>query len=132
MIKVIDGDTVDVRLNASKRKVRVRLIGIDTPEVYGGRECWGPQASKAGKQVLPRGTRVTLTSDRSQALKDRYGRLLRYIKKDSNRADFGKVQLRRGNAHVYVYGGKPFVRVKSYKRSQAAAKRADRGLWGNC
>ena len=37
---VVDGDTIAL-LNGQ----RVRLVQIDTPEVYFGTECYGPQAS---------------------------------------------------------------------------------------
>jgi endonuclease YncB( thermonuclease family) len=37
---VTDGDTVVLRNGQ-----RVRLVQIDTPEVYFGTECYGPQAS---------------------------------------------------------------------------------------
>lgn len=129
IIRVIDGDTVEVRLNTG-RKADVRVLGIDTPEVYGGTECWGPQASKATKQMLPRGTRVALTSDSTQTAKDRYGRLLRYVQK--GKVDVGRRLVLRGHAEVYVYGGKAFKRVRAYRGAQAQARSADRGLWGAC
>ena len=50
---VTDGDTV-VLTNGQK----VRLVQIDTPEVYLGTECYGPQASATTKRMLPVGTRV--------------------------------------------------------------------------
>jgi endonuclease YncB( thermonuclease family) len=53
---VADGDTVDLR-NGQK----VRLVQIDTPEVYFGTECYGPQASALTKQLLPPGTAVRLS-----------------------------------------------------------------------
>jgi endonuclease YncB( thermonuclease family) len=37
-----------------------------------------------------------------------------------------------GAARVYVYGGKPFQRVKGYRGAQRSARSADRGLWGAC
>ena len=37
--------------------------------------------AEAHHPELPRGTRVQMRSDPSQALKDRYGRLLRYVHK---------------------------------------------------
>src|SRR5690349_12912041 len=37
VVRVIDGDTVRVRLRKGPR-VDVRILGIDTPEVYGGKE----------------------------------------------------------------------------------------------
>ncbi|MEV7431845.1 thermonuclease family protein [Nocardioides sp. NPDC092400] len=130
IIRVIDGDTVQVKLTAVQKRARVRLIGIDTPEVFGGKECGGPAASKSAKKILPKGTRVLLVSDPTQDLKDRYGRLLRYVMKGST--DVNRLQVKRGHAEVYVYGGKPFKRVKKYRASQAAAKKADLGMWGAC
>ncbi len=75
---VVDGDTVDVVLG--DRHERVRLIGIDTPEVYvqdGPPECYGPEASAYTKQLLPEGTRVRL--ERDVVGRDDYGRLLAYV-----------------------------------------------------
>ena len=112
VIRVIDGDTVKVRI-ASGPKHDVRLIGIDTPEVYGGVECWGRKASRATKKLLPRGTRVVLTSDPTQDLKDRYGRLLRYVTK--GKTDINRKMVRSGHARVYVYNHHPFKRTASYK-----------------
>ena len=51
---VADGDTVDLTNGA-----RIRLVQIDTPEVYGSPECYGKQASAITKRLLPPGTRVT-------------------------------------------------------------------------
>jgi len=127
--RVVDGDTVDVRLSAG-RLVRVRLLGIDTPEVYSGIECGGPEASKAAKQMLPTGTKVRLTSDPTQALKDRYERLLRYVSR--GRTDVNRKLVRRGWAEVYVCNNKPFQRTRSYTRDQTRAKNNDLGLWGLC
>jgi endonuclease YncB( thermonuclease family) len=56
VIRVVDGDTVTVRV--AGRQKTVRLIGIDTPEVYFGVECGGPAASRSLKKRLPKGTRV--------------------------------------------------------------------------
>jgi len=57
---VVDGDTVQLTNGA-----RVRLVQIDTPEVYFGLECWGRQASAETKRLLPPGTAVRI----------RYGRI---------------------------------------------------------
>ena len=40
VFRVVDGDTVNLQ-SAGKS----RLIGVDTPEVYGGQECFGREAS---------------------------------------------------------------------------------------
>jgi hypothetical protein len=49
---VSDGDTVALRNGQ-----RVRLVQIDTPEVFFGRECYARAASARTKTLLPRGTR---------------------------------------------------------------------------
>ena len=71
---VADGDTVALRNGQ-----RVRLIQIDTPEVYFGTECYGPQASATTKRLLPPGTRVRLLPEPATDRVDQYGRLLRYV-----------------------------------------------------
>jgi endonuclease YncB( thermonuclease family) len=129
VIRVIDGDTVEVRLATGGRK-DVRLVGIDTPEVYGGTECGGPEASESLKGILPPRTRVTLLSDPSQDEKDRYGRLLRYVHKGGK--DVNRQQVYRGFAAVYVYNHNPFSRTASYRKAARVAKSAGRGVWGMC
>jgi endonuclease YncB( thermonuclease family) len=129
IIRVVDGDTVDVNLRNGPNR-RVRLIGIDTPEVYGGTECGGEAASRSARQMLPRGTRVLLVSDPTQDLRDRYDRLLRYVMK--SKVDVNRRQVLRGHARVYVYNNNPFKRVGSYRDAQRYAKNHDLGIWGSC
>lgn len=128
VIEVTDGDTVKVRLGGRERDVRV--IGIDTPEVYFGEECGGAEASASMKRLLEPGDRVTLTPDSSQDAVDDFGRLLRYIERGGR--DVGRVQVRRGWAKVYVYAGVPFQRVDGYRRKQDSARVGDRGVWRAC
>lgn len=131
IVKVVDGDTVDVRLRSGREK-RVRMLGIDTPEVYDVVECGGPQASRSLKRLLPVGTRVRLVSDPTQDRVDQYGRSLRYVVKASNGKDINRTQVRRGWAPVYVYNRNPFTRVAAYYRAQDAARAQGRGIWGLC
>jgi endonuclease YncB( thermonuclease family) len=131
VVRVIDGDTVEVRLATGATK-DVRLVGIDTPEVYGGTECGGPEASESLKGILPPNTTVTLVSDPSQDEKDRYGRLLRYVVKNATGKDVNRQQIRKGWASVYVYQGNPFDRTASYRVAAKSARAADRGIWGMC
>ncbi|WP_165372367.1 thermonuclease family protein [Nocardioides iriomotensis] len=131
VIKVTDGDTIKVRL-ATGGTPDVRLIGIDTPEVYGGTECGGPEASASLKRILPIGTKVVMYSDPTQDLKDRYGRLLRYVHKKSTGKDVNRQQVYFGHATVYVYNNNPFKRTSGYKKAATMAKGAHRGIWGTC
>lgn len=129
VLRVVDGDTVKVKIVGGRRRT-VRLIGIDTPEVYGTQECGGPRASRSMKRMLPRGTRVRLVSDPTQDRVDRYGRLLRYVMK--NGKDMNRRQVAKGWATLYVYDNTPFKRVKGYRTAQRRAKNAPRGVWKIC
>ena len=70
--RVVDGDTVLLTGIG-----RVRLIGVDTPEVYGQDECYGRQASAYAKRVLVPGRRVRYRLGVEE--RDRYGRALAYL-----------------------------------------------------
>src|SRR5438874_10682075 len=75
--KVTDGDTIHILYQGHDE--RVRLIGINTPEVdwYGGRaECYGAEAGLYTRARLE-GASVRLAFDAGRY--DRYGRLLAYV-----------------------------------------------------
>ena len=131
---VTDGDTIKVRAYGAKRRYyTVRLIGIDTPEVYGGIECGGRQASRSMRRMAfqdGRGRPVTLTTDPSQDLFDRYGRLLAYVRTSSRQLNVSQVA--RGWAKVYVYGGKRFRQYRRFTKAQQRARSARRGVWKRC
>jgi endonuclease YncB( thermonuclease family) len=59
--RVVDGDTIDISPSVEGRS-RVRLIGMDTPEVYFGTQPYGPEASAFAKRELD-GERVGLDLD---------------------------------------------------------------------
>ena len=127
VVRAIDGDTIEARVKGKRRDVR--LIGIDTPEVFGGEECGGAEASESMGDLLSRGTRVSLIRDRSQDNRDRFGRLLRYVERRGR--DVGKRQIARGWAEVFVFES-PFRRVKRYRRAERRAEEGSRGVWGQC
>lgn len=60
VVKVLDGDTFDVRESSGKVQ-RVRVIGIQAPEVAW---CGGAAATEALKRILPKGTYVRLASQK--------------------------------------------------------------------
>lgn len=75
VIKVVDGDTVDVRIGGQDE--RVRLLNVNAPEdnaVTGESECLGAEATAALKRLLPIGSSIDLAYD--EVRHDRYGRLL--------------------------------------------------------
>jgi len=123
VVRVVDGDTLDVRLASGKRE-RVRLIGIDTPETG---TCHAAQATAAARG-LALGKRVSLRGDATQDSRDRYGRLLAYAWLPGGR-DLGFQLLAGGHARVYVYGGRPFQRVGPYRQAEATGRKVRPSMW---
>ena len=129
VVRVTDGDTLRVRL-ADGSEEYVRVLGIDTPEVHEQVECGGRDASAAMAVLAPVGSTVRLVSDPTQADRDRYGRLLRYVERGGR--DVGKAQIVSGHARVYVYRDDPFRRADPYLRAEARSERLGEGLWSRC
>jgi micrococcal nuclease len=135
---VVDGDTVKVRASGAARPYyTVRLIGIDTPESRRPAtpvECGAKSASAYMKRIAMsrgRGRHVTLRTDPSQDVFDRYGRLLAYITR-SDGVSLQESILAAGWAKVYVYGGVPFSRVSAFNAAQQRARAGIRGVWKRC
>ena len=107
---------------------KVRLIGIDTPEVYGQTECFGKAASAFTARVLPPGTHVRYRLGVDP--RDRYGRALAYVYLTDGRM-FNEILAERGYATPLTIP----PNVDYADRFVAAAKRAreaNRGLWRVC
>ena len=121
---VIDGDTIEIETGQ-----KVRLIGIDTPEVVDPRkpiECFGKEASLRAKELLE-GNLVRLERDISET--DRYGRLLRYIY--SGDVFINKQLISEGYAHASSYP--PDIKYQDILReAQEDARVNNRGLWKGC
>jgi micrococcal nuclease len=122
---VADGDTVVLRGGE-----RIRLVQIDTPEVYGETECFGRQASAATEAILPPGTRVRIATDPHLDQRDRDGRTLAYVWKGASLVNLRLV--RTGEAAPYFYDGDEGRYAALLFRSAVAARTAGRGLWGHC
>jgi micrococcal nuclease len=129
VLKVVDGDTVDI-VDDVRGRLRIRLLGIDTPETKKPGYtvgCWGPEASEFAKSTLLR-QRVAFVTDPSQGMYDRYGRTLALDKADG--WDYSVDAARAGAAHSYVYHGHPSARASEIAAAEQEAKAAGRGLWG--
>src|SRR5215211_8650684 len=113
--------------NSRYKRERVRLIGIDSPELPS--ECYGSQAVIRARR-LAQGKRVRLISDATQDTRDRYRRLLAYVVLPNQR-DLGRQLIAGGFGTVYVYR-RAFQRVSDYRAAEAAAKSAGLGVWTNC
>jgi micrococcal nuclease len=80
VLKVVDGDTIDIRDDIRVR-LRVRVLGIDTPETRKPGYtvgCWGQEATAFAKSMLV-GQRVAVVPDPTQDRTDRFGRTLAYL-----------------------------------------------------
>lgn len=128
--RVVDGDTVVVRLGG--RDERVRLIGINTPETVDPRkpvQCFGKEASNRTKSLLPRGTAVRL--ERDVEARDRYGRLLAYVYRAQDGTFVNLALAQEGFAESLTIP--PNVAYADrFAAAVADARRASRGLWGAC
>lgn len=101
VVNVVDGDTIDVRLERGKEE-RVRFILVDTPETVHpkkGEEPFGREASDFTKRAL---------SDQEVNLKfgiqerDKYGRILAYVYlKDGTMIN--ELLLEKGLARVVIF-----------------------------
>jgi endonuclease YncB( thermonuclease family) len=126
--RVIDGDTVDAQFEDGSTD-RVRLIGIDTPEVVDPRkpvQCFAREASTHAHELLD-GQAVSIEMDSSQGDRDIYGRLLAYIWLPDGR-NFGEVMIADGFAHEYTYN-LPYAYRDSFRAAQDAAMASQVGLW---
>lgn len=130
VIRVVDGDTIEVRIAGVTE--RVRLIGIDTPESVDPRspvDCFGPEASEAARALLPEGTQVRLVRD--VEARDRYGRLLAYVYREADATFVNLVLAEQGFAEVATFP--PNVsHTDDFVAAVAAARDERRGLWGAC
>lgn len=127
--RVVDGDTVDVQIG--EKVERIRIIGIDTPEIVDPRkpvQCFGKESSDTAKKILE-GASVSLKPDTTQNDRDTYGRLLRYIALVDG-TDFGLMMIKQGFAHEYTYII-PYERQAEYKTAETDARTNKRGLWAD-
>jgi len=112
--QVVDGDTVEIESGD-----RVRLIGIDTPEVG---QC-GYETATVALRSLVEGERVILQNPPGVQDEDVYGRLLRYV--DQGETDAGYQLLKVGLA-IARYdsqdGYDPHPRESRYRAADKANK----------
>jgi micrococcal nuclease len=124
VVRVVDGDTIHVRL--ADRVEKVRYIGVNTPEVHHPRrgEESGGRAALALNRALVDGRKVRLETDVQS--RDRYGRLLAYVWVADVMVN--AELLRRGYAQVMTVP--PNVRHQAlFVKLQREAREAARGLW---
>jgi len=124
VVRVVDGDTIHVRIGA--RVEKVRYIGVNTPEVHHptkGEEPGGREAAQVNRRLVE-GQAIRLELDVQE--RDRYGRLLAYVWVGDLMINAELVRL--GYAQVMTIP--PNVRYQEvFLKLQREAREAGRGLW---
>ena len=116
VIKVIDGDTLEVTHQG--KKLRVRLWGIDTPE-------WQQGFSHNARDF----TRHRVQGQRVELLAkawDKYGRLVAMVQVGGS--SLNEELLREGLAWVHIYYCREPI-CRGWRQLEKEARMARRGLW---
>jgi endonuclease YncB( thermonuclease family) len=121
---VYDGDTLTLRDGR-----RIRLLQVDTPELGSG-ECYSRAARAALLSLAPIGKSIVLEPDATLDRTDRYGGLLRYVKRGGVNVNIELV--RRGAAAPYFYRSEKGRYAATLMRAARSAKAVKRGLWKAC
>lgn len=138
VVRVVDGDTVRVRIQ--EREERVRLLGVDAPErsisprLDQQSRRWGIPADDLGRwgRLAAAYARRRLSDQRvglelDVQERDEFGRLLAYVW--LGRVLFNLELVREGYAWVYL--PPPNLRyAEQLSACQREAQRSRRGLWG--
>jgi micrococcal nuclease len=127
--RVVDGDTIKVRLDG--RTETVRYIGVDTPETKKPGtpvQCFGKQASHENERLVE-GERVRIVV--GEEPRDRYGRLLAYVRRQRDDLFVNERLLRGGFARTLTI--RPNDRYEArFRVAEGRARLAGKGLWGRC
>jgi len=121
---VIDGDTIDV-----ERFGRVRLLGIDAPEMGRGFDTTAPFAREAREALISLVLHhwVRLENDQRGDALDVYNRQLAYVVREDGLVVNTEI-VREGLARVTARA--PLGRLDELKRAEAQAQSLRRGIWG--
>lgn len=133
---IVDGDTIDVIIDGEQQ--RVRLTGIDTPEISHAAsgslpasvgECFGDEATAFTAALLPVGTAVRL--ERDIVGRDDYGRMLAYVYRADDGIFVNYEIARQGYAQPLTIA--PNVAFSElFVQAARDAESGDLGLWSAC
>lgn len=134
VIRVIDGDTIDVEGHQES----IRFLGVDTPELTGehrpgefkgieNNSClveWAEKSTDYVRQKL-QNKEINLVFDSKAGKTGYYGRTLAYI--ELNGEDFTKSLVKKGYARVYTEG--EFKRKEEYLKAEEEAQIMEKRIW---
>ena len=123
-------------------KIKVRLLGIDTPEKYESKKLdKDAEVSGQDKKTIKKlgklasdyvrgfveGKSVRIERDPKNDDKDKYGRLLRYVYLEDGTCVNAKI-IKDGYAQVYEKF--EITKLDEFRKLQKEARENNRGLWG--
>lgn len=151
IVRVVDGDTFDFRRRDTGKIERLRLIGIDSPEVHPSRKLnQGAEAQGVRKEVIQQlgrlssehaamlvlGKEVVLLFDAANIKnnhRDRYERLLVYvyIAGDNGHLHYcvNERMISDGFAHALTRYPFDVLRQQHYRQLERLAREGGHGLW---
>jgi len=123
VIKVVDGDTVDVDINLGfgvwLHDERVRIMGIDTPESRTSdkvEDLFGEAAKARLKELMEDGGKLITTEDRKgEDMKGKFGRILGdfYVERyEGEKEKVTDIMIEEGHAVAYFGGSKEEIQMK--------------------
>jgi micrococcal nuclease len=127
VVDITDGDTLRLR-DDSEAVENVRLVGIDTPEVYPVYECFGDEAEAELLRLAPIGS--TLLVDPDIDAFDDYDRLLLYLWNDDG--TFINLALVEGGFAEAIRVAPNDLHFDELLAAEDAAARGALGMWGEC
>ena len=118
VIKVVDGDTVDVDIDlgfgVTLRDERVRIMGIDTPESRTRdkvEDLFGEAAKARLKELMKDGGKLITTEDKKgEDMKGKFGRILGDFEVGDRRVT--EIMIEEGHAVAYFGGSKEEIQMK--------------------
>lgn len=137
VVEITDGDTIEVRENG--RIKEIRLLGVDTPEVYGSvnpeefnvtdEKCLDRVADNASRYMEQRllNKNVSLSYSSFQDRKDRYGRTLAWLHHEGE--TINTVLIEQGLGRFYHEGEYSLEMRKELQQAQNTARNYERGYW---
>lgn len=132
VVRVVDGDTIEAKISSTGEDVKVRFLGMNTPESVDPRrpvQCFGHEASNYNKRLIE-GKEVWLVDDPKADDRDKYNRLLRNVVRVEDNLDVNATLVDQGYANAYLTFPLDVKRKAQMRALEAAAKAAGRGLWG--
>jgi len=129
--RTVDGDTIDAKIESSGEVVKVRFLGMNTPESVDPRrpvQCFGKEASNRLKELIE-GKKVLLIDDPKADDRDKYGRWLRNVVRVEDNLDVNATLVAQGYASAYLSFPLDAKRKAQIRALEQEAKTNQRGLW---